>query len=147
MTSKSYTLTSFIPRITSVVKSEVKTSRATPKRATGQVLINRSAAKPVRATNRLRGGAWVSMVSAGALATLVMIFGFYIYSINTYASKGYELKKEQAQIKQLEETNKRLVIDQAASGSIVKINDVASADHMVPVTGEEFLVANQVSSR
>jgi hypothetical protein len=67
--------------------------------------------------------------------------------INAYASKGYELKKQQAVMQELQETHKRLVIEQAASGSIVKINDVASAARMVPVTGEEFLVANQVSSR
>lgn len=78
---------------------------------------------------------------------MAVSFVFYVYMINAYASKGYELKKQQAIINELEETHKRLVIEQAASGSIVKINDVASSAQMVPVTGEEFLTANQVSSR
>jgi hypothetical protein len=62
-------------------------------------------------------------------------------------TKGYEFKQQQAIIDELTETQKRLVIQQASLGSIVKVNDVASTAGMVPVTGEEFLVAKQISKR
>lgn len=145
--SKSFTLT--IPRLTSVTKSAVS-PKAASKRATasgsGKVLMVRPSAKAT-GRKRFRNANWVSMVSAFGVVVIALSFGFYVYMINAYASKGYELKKQQAVMKELEETHKRLVIEQAASGSIVKINDVASAARMVPVTGEEFLVANQVSTR
>ena len=151
--SKTFSLS--MPRITSITKSDVtSSSKPSHKRATGKVLVtprahsSRSASKGVSAVRgALKGNSWVSLASAAGVITLVVAFGFYVYMINAYASKGYELKKQQAVMKEIQETNKRLVIEQAASGSIVKINDVASAAKMVPVTGEEFLVANQISSR
>lgn len=142
--SKSFSLT--IPRLVSVTKSDVSATKTTHKRATGKVLIVRPTAKAPGRT-RVRSANWVSMASALGVLTIAASFGFYVYMINAYASKGYELKKQQAVMKELEETHKRLVVEQAASGSIVKINDVASQARMVPVTGEEFLSANQVSSR
>jgi hypothetical protein len=144
--SKTFSLT--IPRLTSITKSDVS-PKSVHKRATGKVLMVRPSAKKAVASSRsrFRSAGWVSWASAGGVAVLAFSFGFYVYMINAYASKGYELKKQQAVMQELQETHKRLVIEQAASGSIVKINDVASAARMVPVTGEEFLVANQVSSR
>ncbi len=147
--SKTFSLNSVIPRISSVTKSDVS-SKASNKRATGKVLMIRPSARTssksvLRST--FRSSNWVGMASAAGIAVLVVAFGFYIYMINAYASKGYELKKQQAAMTQLEETHKRLMIEQAASGSILKINDVASAARMIPVTGEEFLVPNQVSAR
>lgn len=148
MSSKSFTFNSIIPRISSTVKVEPKAKVDAPKRATGRVLVARSAPS-VTASPRIRPtmNNLVGFASATALVGIVVAFGFYVYMINAYASKGYELKKQQAAMQGVVETNKRLVIQQAALGSIVKVNDVASTSGMVPVTGEEFLVANHVSSR
>ena len=147
MSSKAFTFNTIIPRITSVVKSDAKAHKeAAPKRATGRVLVARStSAAPSR--SRVSNNSWVSLVSATGLVVIVVALGFYVYMINAYASKGYELKRQQAAMQEVVETNKRLVVQQAALGSIVKVNDVASTSGMVPVTGEEFLVANQLSAR
>ena len=146
--SKSFSLT--IPRLTSITKSNVS-SKTNNKRASasgsGRVLMVRPTAKKIASRNRINNVNLIRTVSVVGIATLALSFGFYVFMINAYASKGYELKKHQASIQELQETNKRLVVEQSALGSIVKINDVASAAHMVPVTGEEFLVANQVSAR
>lgn len=156
--AKSFSLTSIVPKISSVTKSDVS-AKVTHKRATGKVLMIRPAAgragakSAARSRSRSRGrslfrsSAWVSTASAAGLACLVALFGLYIYTINAYSAKGYELKKQQAAMADLEETHKQLMIKQASSGSILRINDVASAAKMVPVTGEEFLVANQLSTR
>lgn len=161
--AKAFTLNSIIPKITSVTKTEASSAKpkANLKRANGRVLTMRSA-KTVKATtastpraktgmlrsiSRFFNGNWVGSVSAVAVVAIVVGMGFYVFMINAYASKGYELKQQQAVIDELTETHKQLVIQQAASGSIVKVNDVASTAGMVPVTGEEFLVANQISKR
>ncbi len=161
--SKSFTLNSIIPRITSVTKTEAAPAKSKPvlKSAKGRVLTMRSVksakattASPVRAKggigrsiSRLLNGNWVGSVSAVGVVAIVVGMGFYVFMINNSASKGYELKRQQAAMEELTETQKRLVIQQAASGSIIKVNDVASTSGMVPVTGEEFLVANQISKR
>ena len=146
MSSKTFKFNSIIPRITSVVKADSKPHKEAPKRATGRVLVARTATT-APARSRSGSNSWVALVSATSLVAIVIALGFYVYMINAYASKGYELKRQQASMQEAVEINKRLVVQQAALGSIVKVNDVAATSGMVPVTGEEFLVANQLSSR
>lgn len=166
--SKTFTLNSIIPRITSVTKTEASSSKpkATLKRAKGRVLTIRSAKavkantaastsrvkvgvirSSVRSISRFLNGNWIGNASAVGLVAIVVGMGFYVFMINASSSTGYELKRQQAAIQELTEVHKSLVIQQAASGSIVKVNDVASTAGMVPVSGEEFLVANQISKR
>lgn len=134
--SKTFALNSMIPRITSTTKSEVSSSRSG--------LVSR-AARPARRRSLPKN--LVSFISAASLTLIVLGMGFYVFMINASASKGYELKHQQALVDDLTETQKGLMIQQAALGSITKVNDVASTAGMVPVTGEEFLVANQISKR
>ena len=130
-----------IPRILSVTKSDGPASR---KKATSGRAFS-APAKPVR--SRVTFSSWIGTGSVLGIAAIFVSLGFYIYTINASVSKGFELKKQQAAIDTLNETQKRLMVQQAALGSIVKVNDVASTAGMVPVTGEEFLVANQLSAR
>lgn len=154
--SKIFTLNSIIPRITSVTKTEVSKANVIPnlKRANGRVLTMRSTSSSgraktgaLRSVSRFLNGNWIGSASFVGLAAIVVGMGFYVFMINASASTGYELKRQQSAMQELAETHKSLVIQQAASGSIVKVNDVASTAGMVPVTGEEFLVANQISKR
>ncbi|HEX3099910.1 MAG TPA: hypothetical protein VHQ41_02970 [Patescibacteria group bacterium] len=165
--SKTFALNSIIPRITSVTKTESVAKNPNLKRATGRVITLRSASKrsvvntvasaraksvaspmrAARAISKFFSGNWVGFASAAGLVIIVIGMGSYVAVINASASQGYELKHEQAVIDDLNETQKQLMIQQAALGSIVKVNDVASTAGMVPVTGEEFLVANQLSKR
>ena len=145
--SKAFTLTSFIPRVSSVTKTETRAAETVKlKRATGRVMVSaRSKAVPARTQTFSKN--WIGSFSAAGLVVLVAGLAFYVYGVNASASYGYDLKKQQSVIEELTETQKQLVIQQAASGSIVRINDVASTAGMVPVTTEEFLVANQISKR
>ncbi len=161
--SKSFTLNSIIPKITSVTKTEAASAKSKPvlKSAKGRVVTMRSmksssaavaqarakSGSARRSLSRFVSGNWIGTVSAAGVLAIVVGMGFYVFMINNSASKGYELKRQQAVMEELVETQKRLVIQQAASGSIVKVNDVASTSGMVPVTGEEFLVASQISKR
>lgn len=153
--SKAFTLTSIIPRITSITKTEVRSNSGVKlKRANGRVLtITRSnarsnaSAKPAVKRSRIFSSNWVGSFSTVGLVAVVAGLAFYVYGVNASASYGYELKRQQSVVQELTETQKQLVIQQAASGSIVRVNDVASTAGMVPVTSEEFLVANQISKR
>ncbi len=150
MSSKSFALASFIPRITSITKTDAPSRRATSGRPAARATTATRTASLSRATSgrsRMQSNSWMSLVSAGGVAAIVVAMGFYVYNVNASASKGYEFKQQQAAVDALNETQKRLVVQQAALGSIVKVNDVASTAGMVPVTGEEFLVANQLSAR
>lgn len=145
--SKAFTLNSIIPRISSVTKTEVRSGETVKlKRATGKVLTSNKV-KSSSKRSRTFSTNWVGSFSLAGIFMIVAGLGFYVYGVNASASFGYDLKKQQAVIEKLSETQKQLVIQQAASGSIVKINDVASTAGMVPVTTEEFLVANQISKR
>lgn len=153
--SKAFTLTSIIPRITSITKTEVRSHGGVKlKRATGRVLtVTRSnarantSAKSASKRSKIFSTNWVGNFSAAGLVVVTAGLAFYVYGVNASASYGYELKRQQAVVQELTETQKQLVIQQAASGSIVKVNDLASTAGMVPVTSEEFLVANQISKR
>lgn len=143
MNSGSFRLSSIIPSISSVTKTTsgkvVSGNRTTYGRA--------YSAAATAGRSRVQTRNWVSRASALGAVAVVLGLGFYIYTINAAVSKGYELKAQQAVVKELQETQKRLVVQQAALGSIVKVNDLASTAGMVPVTGQEYLVANQLSSR
>jgi hypothetical protein len=148
MSTKTFSFNTVIPRITSITKSDSK--KTVPNRAKGKVLVVRSASSSSSRSNsriKINASSFVGFASAAGLVAIVVALGFYVYMINAYASKGYELKRQQAVIKELTDTNKKLVIQQAAQSSIVRVNDVAATSGMVPVTGEEFLVASQLSAR
>ncbi len=114
---------------------------------TSPVRSTRTAVKSARPRKPMNWSAVTSALSTLCLVLSVIGVGSYIYFTNASVSKGYELKKEQAKVDELNEIQKRLVVQQAALGSIVKVNDVASTAGMVPVTNQEFLSANQLSSR
>lgn len=150
MSSKTFTFNSVFPTIKSITKTETK-SKESPKRATGSVLTKR-AVKPMQTTKSRSksnwfGGNLVGSLSAIGLIAIVAGLSFYIYTINASVSKGFELKKAQTALNSLQETQKRLVVEQAALGSITKVNDIASIAGMIPVTNEEFLLTNQLSKR
>lgn len=139
--SKAFTLSSIIPSISSVTKTAKSSAR--PTSSYGRAY----SAATTTGRSRLQPQTWVSRTSLLAVALVAVGLGFYIYTINASVSKGYELKKEQAALEELQETQKRLVVQQAAMGSIVKVNEVAATSGMVPVTGEEFLSPTHLSSR
>jgi hypothetical protein len=127
MSTRTLKLNSFFPTVQSTVRTA-----------------SNSEAKAAPA--RRRNSNWVGITSLLTLVLVTAGLGFYVYMINAYASKGYDLKKQQAAMQELTATEKRLVVEQAALGAIGKVNEVASATGMVPVTSEEFLAANQLSS-
>lgn len=146
MSSKSFSLTSVFPSIISVTKTEIKT-KENPKRATGAVLVKRASKTIVLPRSRTAYRSWIGALSAVGLVAVLAGLSFYIYTINASVSKGFDLKQHQAEVNELLEVQKRLVVEQSALGSINKVNDVASNSGMVAVTNEEFLTPTQLSKK
>lgn len=130
-----------VPSISSITKINSKSpARLISRSSTGQV-------KQSRSTQRINSQSIIGYASALCLVLSIFGLGYYITATNASVKTGYDMKKQQLAIEELKQINKRLMVEQASMGSIVKVNDVASASNMVPVTGEEYLVANQLSSR
>jgi hypothetical protein len=87
------------------------------------------------------------MFLAGVLlvAINVILLGSYIYGVNDYASKGYEIQKLQNTLSALNVSNKQINLQIAQASSMVSIqNDFLSAN-FVPATTAKFLQVNQFS--
>ncbi|HEX3095671.1 MAG TPA: hypothetical protein VHQ20_00960 [Patescibacteria group bacterium] len=143
MSTKTLSLASFIPQISSTTKTAKVTANGSETMNVRRA--SKTASAPVRRS--VSANSWISAITAISLTLAVVGLASYIYETNASVSKSYEYKQEQAKVNDLSETQKRLVVQEAALGSIVKVNDVASTAGMVPVTSEEFLSANQLSSR
>lgn len=131
-------LSSFaVPRVASEIKTKTNPSykRATVMPRAGFVKRSRSF------------GSAVPYLSIAALAAIVFLFGFHLFMVNAYASKGFELKKHEQAVKDLDDQQKDLLVKQSELGSISKVNDVASIYGLVPVTNEEFLNSSQLTQK
>lgn len=91
-----------------------------------------------------------ALTTASFCVAIAVLAFFYAIGVNSYAAKGYEIKKLQASVNQKMEENKRAAVRLAEQSSILEINSVASQANLVQVTGEEYLQmpqANQLSRR
>lgn len=146
MSIRSLTLGGILPRI----KSETKTTnfKATPSRR-ATIIMSRAVASPAvsRARRNFRVSAVVPWLSAAACAAVIVVSAMYLFSINLYSAKGYDLKKQQAIVRDLTARQQQLIIKQAEIGSIAQLNSAATAEQLVQITDEEFIQPRQLSAR
>jgi hypothetical protein len=64
-----------------------------------------------------------------------------------YAAKGYDLKKQQAKVRDLTAQHQQLIIKQAEIGSIAQLSSAAASESLVQITDEEFIHPKQLTSR
>lgn len=102
-----------------------------------------SSVKPKRSVPRN----FVPVFSFAGIIALVVMSAFHLFAVNAYAGKGFEIRRAQAKIMELEDKNKTLLVQQAEMGSITRLGDVAVSYGLVPVTNEEFLSGSQLSQR
>ena len=82
---------------------------------------------------------------------IVSVFGFalvglsglllvtYLFGVNTYAAKGYEVKRLQVRLAEAAEASKKLNLKLSESTSIIQMQSEATEDHFVPVTNVEYV--------
>jgi hypothetical protein len=130
----------------------VKTLRSTQAQskaqaATGSVVRAQVVSKPASKRWRINLVMPWQWVNGAVAACVVLVVASYMIGINTYATKGYALKAVQKRVTALQNEQKKLAIDQAASASMRLVADVASAHQLVPVTNVEQLLPKQFSKR
>jgi hypothetical protein len=145
MSIRSLTLGSFFPRVKSETKTEVTKTVRRPTIITSRSFSTGHAA--VRQSRRAKLTSFVPWLSAAACAGVIAVSGLYLFSINLYAAKGYDLKRQQAAVRELTAQQQQLIIKQAEIGSIAQLASQASADQLVQITDEEFIQPKQLSAR
>lgn len=125
------------------VVSEIKTKNNSPRYKRATILPRSASAARIRAS----ASQLVPYLSVSAIALVVLLFGFHLFMVNAYATKGFELKKHQQALRQLNDRQKTLLVEQSELGSISKVNDVAGIYGLVPVTNEEFLNSSQLTQK
>ena len=71
----------------------------------------------------------------------------YIYGVNKYASKGYEIKKLQTQLSVLTEENRKISVKTAEANSMVSIQNDFLNSNFVAAGTPKFLQAGQFTQR
>ncbi len=89
---------------------------------------------------------WLSM-------SLVMInlvlFVSYLFSVNSQANTGYQIKKLQTHIAEQTTENKKLMVKQSEANSIAVVQDSLAQAKFVPITAQDlmFVKVTQLSQR
>ena len=85
-------------------------------------------------------------VSAGLIALNLMLLVSYIYGVNNYASKGYQIRTLQSQISDLNSSIKDLNLQVAKATSVINVENNFAATNFVPAGTPKFLrVSSQYS--
>ncbi len=77
----------------------------------------------------------------------VLLLMSYIFGVNKYASKGYEIKKLQSQIATLTEENKKINLKTTEAQSMVSIQSNFLNSNFVAAGTPKFLEATRVTQR
>lgn len=137
-----------VPRISSQTKTSTRGWSASGGKI-NTIKPKRALALP-RATSgssRVSSASLVPYFSVAALLAVAFLLIFNLFMVNTYATKGNELKNYQQAIRDLDNEHKSLLVQQSELGSFSKVNDAASVFGLVPVTDEEFLNTQQLSQK
>lgn len=95
-------------------------------------------------TNNLRFFASVALITAS-----VVLLMSYIYGVNNFSAKGYEIKALQKSVTALSEENKKINLKISEAGSMVSIQSGFTAANFVPAGTPRFLEVktNQFTQR
>jgi hypothetical protein len=138
MSTKTLSLSGFLPAF-------IKENKTITHRSGHYAPAARPAIRRRGRTHTLRGLAGtmspsgISNLSLALVGAVVMVAVLYIFGINTYAAKGYEIKALQNQITQAQIQSDSLTLKTAELSSMTNIDQAVVATHLVPVTAEEFL--------
>lgn len=125
---KSATLSFIIPKISSKTKTQA------PKVAP----ISWSQARNQSKRNLALSGNIAPILAVGLIAGMAGFMVMHLFWINTYSSKGVELKKVQTEIAAQTEIQKKLLVKQSLLNSSVSLNDLEKTN-LVPVTDAESI--------
>ena len=77
----------------------------------------------------------------------VLLLGSYIYGVNKFATKGYEIKTMQIKLAALTEDNKKINLKISEANSMVGIQNVFLESNFVAAGTSKFLEINPLSGQ
>lgn len=83
------------------------------------------------------------LLALSLLAANILLLGSYIYGVNKFATKGYEIKKIQTQLAALSEDNKKINLRVSEANSMVGIQNDFLNSNFVAAGTPKFLEVNQ----
>lgn len=87
------------------------------------------------------------VVAIALIALNISLLMSYVYGVNKYASKGYEIKKLQTQLSVLSEENKKISLKISEASSMVSIQSDFLNSNFVAAGTPKFLQTTQLSQR
>lgn len=138
---KSASLSFLAPRVSS--KTQVQSS---PIIKSAPIAWAGGRAKSRSQSNFALGDNWVSLMSLTLIVAMGGILALHLFWVNTYSSKGFELKKIQTSINQQTEVQKKLLVKQSLLSSTVSLSNLESTG-LVPVTNAENIVSNTLANK
>lgn len=99
-----------------------------------------------QAKSKSKDAFWFYSNVAVIAVSAVMLLS-YLFGVNNYASKGFEIKSLQSRISQLTEENKKLSVKVSEQTSMTAIQNDFLSSNFVPAGQAKFLQVNQYSQR
>lgn len=96
----------------------------------------------VSAVNKAAGGRWRFYFAAALIAANALALMSYIYGVNAFASKGYEIQALQKRAKSLEEDSQKLNLKISEASSMVNIKNDFLSSNFVSAGTAKFLEVN-----
>lgn len=94
-----------------------------------------------------RGSSNSSRVGLVVVAGCMILLVLHLVQINSFSTKGYEIKQRQKEVVQLKEQAKRLEIQSAQLQSIQRVHGDPVILNMVPVTGVSYIQTTALTQK
>lgn len=100
-----------------------------------------------------RGRRQIQRKSASARSGLILVLScavllvLHLVQINSFSTKGYEIKQRQREVTQLKEQAKKLEIQAAQLQSIQRVQGDQVILNMVPVTGVSYIQTTSLTQK
>jgi hypothetical protein len=88
-----------------------------------------------------------SVLALTLVVANVLLLGSYIYGVNKFAAKGYEIKKLQIQLSALTEDNKKINLKVSEANSMVGIQSEFLNSNFVAAGTSKFLEISPLSGQ
>lgn len=100
-----------------------------------------------RKNQNILSGVRAQWLGMSILVLLVGAMLLYLVQVNNFATKGYEIKKLQTAVSQLQDENSKLVVQAAQLQSIQRIQTDPAVLNMVPATQMTYVQTTSLTEK
>ncbi len=89
----------------------------------------------------------ISRLGVAVFASIILLFLIYFFQVNSFATKGFEIKNLQQKIELLKESQKQLQVQAAELQSFQRIQGDPTLLNMVPVSNISYIQTTSLTQR